>query len=220
MNRCATHWSLAVVLGSGFAVACGGGGTGEPVELSSAWPQKTGDFEEVNEKWTRHGRDNKGLGGKERARLEQTIDVYATFKSPEWRAAWIAHQREKHRLSAAAVRELTEKVRKEDAERYEVALLVATHDRRSNDLQKGTRSTWRVVLVDESGTEIVASQIKRDRRPAVEIAAEFPNMGDFHEPYVALFPRSVDLLRPEARRFQLKVTSYQGGVVLEWREPK
>jgi len=191
-----------------------------PIELSSAWPRKAGDFDDVNEKWTRHGRDNSGLGGEQRYRLEQTIDIYATFKSPEWRAAWIAHQAERHHLSQTAVRELTDKAKVEDAERYEVALLVATHDRRSNDLQKGTRSTWRVALVDESGTEIVASEIKRDRRPHVEIAAEFPHMGDFHEPYVARFPRSVDLLRPEAHRFLLKVTSEQGGVVLEWRERK
>ncbi len=191
-----------------------------PIELSSAWPRKAGDFDDVNEKWTRHGRDNSGLGGEQRYRLEQTIDIYATFKSPEWRAAWISHQAERHHLSGAAIRELTDKAKAEDAERYEVALLVATHDRRSNDLQKGTRSTWRVALVDESGTEIVASEIKRDRRPHVEIAAEFPHMGDFHEPYVARFPRSVDLLRPEARRFLLKVTSEQGGVVLEWHERK
>jgi predicted small lipoprotein YifL len=195
--------------------ACGGPG---PVELSSAWPSKTGDFEDVNEKWTRHGRDNSGLGGEERHRLEQTIDVYATFKSPEWRAAWIARQAERHHLSQAAVRELTDKAKAEDAENYEVALLVATHDRQSNDLQKGKRSSWRVALVDQGGTEIVASEIKRDRRARVELESQYPHMGDFHEPYVARFPRSVDLLRPEARRFLLKVTSEQGGVVLEWRE--
>ena len=211
---------LASVVGLAACALAACGGSAEPIELSGAWPQRTGDFEDVNEKWTRHGRDNSGLGGDQRHRLEQTIDVYATFKSPEWRAAWIAYQKDKHHLSAAAVHQLTETARQEDAERYEVALLVATHDRRSNDLQKGSRSSWRVALVDEGGTEIVASEIKRDRRPHVEIAAEFPNMGDFHEPYVAHFPRSVDLLRPEARRFLLKVTSEQGGVVLEWREPK
>ena len=203
-----------------LVILAGCGGSEEPVQLSSAWPQKTDDWDDVNEKWTRHGRDNSGLGGDQRHRLEQTIDVYATFKSPEWRAASISHRAEKHRLSGAAVRELTEKAKAEDADHYEVALLVATHDRRSNDLQKGPRSTWRVALVDQGGTEIVASEIKRDRRPRVEIAAEFPHMGDFHEPYVARFPRSVDLLRPDAHRFQLKVTSEQGGVVLEWREPK
>lgn len=217
MRGRAIHLGLAIVLGVGFAAACGGA-SDPPVQLSSAWPQKADDYDEVNEKWTRHGRDNSGLGGHERHRLEQTIDVYATFKSPEWRTAWIAHRAEKHHLSPAAVQELTARARAEDSDHYEVALLVATHDRRSNDLQKGARSTWRVALVDESGSEIVASEIKRDRRPHVEIAAEFPHMGDFHQPYVARFPRSVDLLRPEARRFLLKVTSEQGGVVLEWRE--
>ncbi|HEY8145915.1 MAG TPA: hypothetical protein VIG06_24710 [Kofleriaceae bacterium] len=203
-----------------LVVLAGCGGSEEPVQLSSAWPQKTDDWDDVNEKWTRHGRDNSGVGGDRRHKFEQTIDIYATFKSPEWRAASIAHRAEKHRMSGAAVRDLTQKAKAEDADHYEVALLVATYDRRSNDLQKGPRSTWRVALVDQGGTEIVASEIKRDRRPRFEIAAEFPHLGDFHEPYVARFPRSVDLLRPEAHRFQLKVTSEQGGVVLEWREPK
>jgi len=197
-----------------LAVACGGP---PPVELNSAWPNQADDYEDVTEKWTRHGRDNSGLGDR-RHGVEQTIDVYATFKSPEWRAAWIAMEAERHHLSQAAIRELTAKTKAEDAEGYEVVLLVATHDRRSNDLQKGPRSTWRVALVDQGGTEIVASAIKRDRRPRNEVEAEFPKLGDFHEPYVAHFPRSVDLLRPEARRFLLKVTSEQGGVVLEWRE--
>jgi hypothetical protein len=209
MRACA----IALVL-----LALGGCGASDPpVELTGTWPTKTDDFDDVTERWTRHGRDNSGLGGEQRHRLEQTIDVYATFKSPEWRVAYVAHQASRHNLSQAAVRELVDKEKKEDADRYEVALLVATHDRRSNDLQKGARSTWRVALVDEAGTEIIASEIKRDRRPRFEIAAEFPHMGDFHEPYVARFPRSVDLLRPGAHRFQLKVTSEQGAVVLEWR---
>lgn len=207
------RWAIALLL----ALLAGCGASEPPVTMSSAWPSKAGDFDDVSERWTRHGRDNAGLGGHERHRLEQTIDIYATFKSPEWRAAYIAHEADRHHLSGAAIRELTEKQQKEDAEHYEVALLVATHDRRSNDLQKGARSAWRVALVDDAGTEIVASEVKRDRRPRVEIAAQFPHMGDFHEPYVARFPRSVDLLRPGARRFQLKVTSEQGGVVLEWR---
>lgn len=197
--------------------AAGCGGSEPPVELSGAWPRQAGDFDEVTERWTRHGRDNSGLGGDQRHRLEQVIDVYATFKSPEWRAAYIAHQAERHRMAAPAVRELTARERAEDADHYEVMLLVATHERRANDLQKGARSAWRVALVDDAGREIVATDIKRDRRPRDAIMAEFPHMGDFHQPYVARFPRTVDLLRPGARRFQLKVTGEQGAVVLEWR---
>jgi hypothetical protein len=205
--------ALALVL----LCAAGCGASEPPVELTSAWPRQAGDFEEVTGRWTRHGRDNSGLGGDDRHRLEQVIDVYATFKSPEWRAAYIAHEAERHQMAAPAVRELTAKQKADDADHYEVMLLVATHERRANDLQKGTRSVWRVALVDDAGSEIVASEIKRDRRPRDAIHAEFPFMGDFHEPYVARFPRTVELLRPGARRFQLKVTGEQGAVVLEWR---
>ena len=192
-------WALA-------AAGCGG----------SSPPASADDYEDVTEKWTRHGRDHADTHGE--LVIEQTIDVFATFKSPEWRAAYIAYLTEREDLSPAAVAELTEKSKAEAAAGYEVELLVATYDRRANDLQKGARSTWRVALVDDAGVEIVASEVKRDRRPTSEIKAEFPELGGFHSPYVARFPRTVDLLRPEARKFKLKVTSTQGGVTMVWHE--
>ena len=151
---------------------------------------------------------------------EQTLDVIATFKSPEWRAAYVKHRAATGMLPAGEVAALTAREQAESADHYEVMLLIATYDRRLNELQKGPRSVWRVALVDAVGTEILASEIRRDRRPRTEIAADFPDLGDFHQPYVARFPRTVDLMRPDARRFSLKVTSSQAGVELVWSEPK
>ncbi|HUS67908.1 MAG TPA: hypothetical protein VMZ28_25405 [Kofleriaceae bacterium] len=199
-----------------LGAACAG--SSPPVKLSDEWPARASadDYDDIHEKWTRHGRDHADPDGK--LEIAETIDVYATFKSPEWRAAYIAHRAELHAMPRSEVAALTKQAQEEMAQHYEVQLLVSTWDRRANDLNKGKRSTWRVALMDDQGHEIVADDIKRDRRPASEIKADYPDLGGFHTAYVARFPRTVDLLRPDARKFSLKVTSSQGGVTMTWSE--
>lgn len=205
--------ALATLPGAGCA-------SHAPVELSNDWPSKAGDYREVTRTWTRHGRKRSGLGDDHDHLMEQTLDVRATFKSPEWRAASIAFRARRHKLPPIEIAALTERERADAAANYEVALLVSTYDRRANDLQKGIRSIWRVALVDDAGAEILPTEIKRDRRPRSQISADYPHLGDFHQAYVARFPRTVDLMRPGARRFSLKVTSALAGVELIWAEGK
>jgi hypothetical protein len=189
----------------------------QPISLSAEWPAEVGDYDDVNRKWTRRSRTIDGPDDRGRT-FEQTLEVVATFKSPEWRAAYVKNRARYHKLPPSEVAALTASEKADAAKNYEVMLLVSTYDRRLNELQKGKRSVWRVALVDAAGTEIVASEIRRDRRPRTEIAAEFPQLGDFHQPYVARFPRTVELLRPGVHRFSLKVTSAQSGVELIWAD--
>jgi hypothetical protein len=42
-------------------------------------------------------------------------------------------------------------------------------------------------------------------------------MSDFHIAYVATFPRAIELLRPDARQFSLKMGSSRGAVELGWK---
>lgn len=207
---------LSVVLCAWAAYGCSS--APPPVDLSPSWPASVGDYETVTKKWTRHGTDSTALGNPRTKVMEQTIEVYATFKSPEWLAAYAEEEKRRHRMSPASHAQLVERLMAESEEAYEVELLVATYDRRVNDLQKGERSTWRVALVDDAGNEVVSTDIKRDRRPRSELAADYPHIGDFHEAYVARFPKSIEVLREDARRFDLKVTSGQGAVILTWAE--
>ncbi len=174
----------------------------QPISLSAEWPAEVGDYDDVNRKWTRRSRTIDGPDDRGRT-FEQTLEVVATFKSPEWRAAYVKNRARYHKLPPSEVAALTASEKADAAKNYEVMLLVSTYDRRLNELQKGKRSVWRVALVDAAGTEI---------------AAEFPQLGDFHQPYVARFPRTVELLRPGVHRFSLKVTSAQSGVELIWAD--
>lgn len=207
--------SLVIALIVALFSACAG--APPPVRLSDQWPAEAGDYREVTRKWTRSSRTIEGPDQRGRT-FEQTLEVVATFKSPEWRAAYVKSRAGHHKLPPGEVAALTASEKADAAQNYEVMLLVSTYDRRLNELQKGKRSVWRVALVDGAGTEILASEIRRDRRPRSEIAAEFPDLDDFHQPYIARFPRTVDLLRPGVHRFSLKVTSAQTGVELVWSD--
>jgi hypothetical protein len=216
MSRARSLLPLCAAAAALLAASCAS--APPPVQLSDRWPADAGDYREVSRKWTRHASERSSPDDHGNV-IDLTLDVVATFKSPEWRAAYVKYRAEHNKLPPREVAALTAREKAEADKNYEVMLLVATYDPRINELQKGDRSIWRVALVDSAGAEIVASEIKRDRRPRSEIVADFPDLGDFHEPYVARFPRTVDLLRPDARRFSLKVTSSQAAVELVWAEP-
>ena len=197
----------AAILGFLLLGACAG--AGDPVTFGDQWPSQASDYRDTTEAWTRHGELSEGY--------QEALVVDATFKGAEWRAAYVDRVVELGRMSAAQRAELTAQHQKELAEHYEVELLVTTWDRKENDLHRGARSVWKVVLVDDAGVTIEPSSIERDRRPENVLRADYPALGDFSQAYVARFPRRVDLMRPGARRFALRIWGSRGAVEMAWR---
>jgi hypothetical protein len=196
---------LGVVIGLGLA-GCGGAA---PVGFSEAWPSKSGVYQDVTAAWTRHAELNAGY--------QEALVVDATFKSAEWRAAWIDRTARLGGFDSTQRAALTQQAQKDLAEHYEVQLLVTTWDRRENDLHRGARSVWKVVLIDDAGVAIEASTIERDRRPENVLRAEYPALGDFSQAYIAKFPRRVDLMRAGARAFKVRIWGARGAVEMVWR---
>ena len=211
---------LPAALGLMAAVSLGGvsgcAHTPPAIHLTSEWPAQPGDYQEVTRAWTRSGSLRSGPASHNDYLIEQTLEVTATLESPEWRAAYVDFMAHQNHLPPDAIQALADEQKKDAADHYEVELMVATYHRRANDLQKGDRSIWRVALADDAGHQIIAGEIQRDRRPRSEIAAQFPSLTDFEEPYVARFPHTIDLLHPGARRISLRMSSAQGGVELVW----
>jgi hypothetical protein len=208
-TRIRTAAALAAFLA--LAAGCGGGpaATG-PVSLAGTWPEHTDDYRQVTERWTRRA--------VLRTATEQVLDVFATFKSPEWHAAHAAHLAETERLAPRARAERMARAREAAIqEPYELALLVTTHDRRENDLDKGARASWRLTLIDGQGNALEPVSVQRDRRPRGVIAAELPYLGDFAVPYVVRFPRDLALLGPDAQQIVLRMSSPRGAVELVWQ---
>ena len=183
--------------------------TPTPVVLSETWPQSPGKYRQVHSEWTR------------RAVLRQVdqeiLEVYATFKSPAWRAAYIAHAGKTRKLPEAEQKALREDHGNVASEFHEIHLLVTTWDRSENDLQKGTESVWRLALRDDQGGEVEPESITRDKRPHFIIQAEYPDMGDFATAYIVRFPRTIDVLRQGAKQFSLVMASSRGAVEMVWQ---
>jgi hypothetical protein len=199
----------ALVFGSVFVVAACGSAPPH-VRLTDAWPDKTGDYLEVTNDWTRVTTL--------RGQYQEVLQLAATFKAPDWRAAHAARDAEHRGLTGEARDQRLAQAKAEMAGPWEVELMVTTWDRRENDLDRGKKSVWRVVLVDEQGKEIEPLEIIKDKRPAFTVRAEFPAFGDFATAYVARFARTTPVLGAGVHAVRLRMSSERGGVELSWEQ--
>lgn len=192
------------------AAAPAGCASAEPaVRLVEDWPAAAPrDYDAVTARWTRQVRM--------RGTYQEALELAATFKSPEWRAARAEQDADARGLQGEARRQRLEQARAEAAGPYELELMVVTWDRRESDLDRGAKSVWRVRMLDEQGFEIEPLEIVKDKRPPYIIREEFPAFGDFATAYVARFPRTKPLLGPDVRQLHLRLSSTRGGVSLIW----
>ena len=187
-------------------IACG---SAPPhVDLSGRWPAMAEDYDSVTEEWTRKA--------SLRDQYQEILELAAVFKAPEWRAAHASRDAFFRKLTGEARDQRMAQAQADMAGPYEVELLVTTWDRRENDLDRGKKSVWRVVLVDQAGNEIEPIEIVKDKRPDFTVRADYPAFGDFATAYIARFPRDAQLLGPDVRSVRLRMSSVRGGVELEW----
>jgi hypothetical protein len=192
-----------------LGAACGA--ASRPVRLTEDWPAAVRDYRDVVSDWTRKA--------KLRVDYQEACELAATLKSAEWRAAHAIHDAELRGLTGEARAQVIAEARAEVAGPYELELMVTTWDRRENDLDRGKKSVWRVVLIDETGHEIEPLEIVKDRRPAFVVRAEFPALGDFAIPYIARFPRTAAIFGPSVKQVRLRMSSPRGGLEVVWQAP-
>lgn len=194
--------SLAVLA---FVLGCGGA---TQVRLDEGWPVQAPDYEDTTSAWTRHTTM--------RGEFQEAASLDAVFKSPDWRAAHAARDAEHRGLTGPARDAVLAQAQADMAGPYEVELIFTTWDRKENDLDRGKRSVWRVVLVDEQGQEIAPIEIVKDKRPVYVLRAEFPSFGDFATAYVARFPRTTPVLGASVRALRLRMSNERGGLEVAW----
>lgn len=185
--------------------------TPPPVRLTEDWPAAIRDYDDVVRDWTRKAELH--------ANYQEVCELIATLKSAEWRAAHAQHDAEIRGLTGDAREQRLAQSRADIAGPHELEMLVTTWDRRENDLDRGKKSVWRVVLIDESGQEIEPLEIIKDRRPAFVVRAEFPMLGEFAVPYIARFPHAAPIFGPKAKQVRLRMTSARGGLEVRWKAP-
>lgn len=200
----------ALLVAAGLALgACASGYP--PVRLTEEWPAKVGDYDDVVAQWTRKA--------ELRGEYQQVCELVATLKSPDWRAARAVHEAEIRGLTGEARDQRITEARAEVSGPFELQVMLTTWDRRENDIDRGKKSVWRVVLIDEKGHEIEPLEIVKDRRPTFVVRAEFPGLGEFATPYIVRFPRSAGVFGPASRQVRLRMSSTRGGLEVSWAAP-
>jgi hypothetical protein len=187
------------------AAACG---TSLRVKLDNSWPAQPDLYNNVVDKWTRTGVLRSGY--------QEVLELAATLRSPDWRLSYADRDAQFRGLSGEA-RDQRFVQAKADAEGpWEIVLLVTTWDRRENDLDRGQKSIWKVRLLDEQGNEIAPLEIVKDKRPALVVRSEYPELGDFAQADIARFPHEAKVLGPDVKQVRLRMSSPRGGLTLTW----
>jgi hypothetical protein len=192
-----------------LCAACGA--TYRPVRLTDEWPATMRDYDDVVPDWTRRA--------ELRGDYQEVCELVATLQSAEWRAAHAVREADTRGLSGDARAQYIDQARAEAAGPVEFEVMVTTWDRRENDLDRGKKSVWRIVLIDENGREIEPIEIVKDRRPAFVVRAEFPALGEFATPYIARFPHTAEILGPSVKQVRLRMSSPRGGLEVSWKAP-
>ena len=199
----------AALVAASLATACAV--TNPTVRLTEEWPATIRDYDDVVATWTRKAQL--------RGEYQEVCELVATLKSPEWRAAHASHDAEIRGLVGEARDQRIAESRAEISGPFELEVMVTTWDRRENDLDRGKKSVWRVVLIDEKGHEVEPLEIVKDRRPMFVVRAEYPALGEFATPYIARFPRSAGVFGPSSRQVRLRMSSTRGGLEVNWTAP-
>jgi hypothetical protein len=201
---------MRIALGFAAAATLAACGGTNAVNLSGSWPDEPRSYDQVTRDWTR---EDKLVSD-----FDAVIEVHATFKSPEWRTAYVARVAKLQSLQEEERAALLEAQKQAAAKHHEFELLVSTYNPKENDLQKGARSQWRIVLADDQGNEVTPANVKRDRRPRAVIESLFPTVPDFAEAYEVKFPRDAEVLRPDAKKFTLTLSGVRGAVKMVWAD--
>ena len=209
MIRALLHRSVALAAVAWLAACATPRAT---VRLTEDWPATIRSYGDVVEDWTRKSQLH--------VEFQEVCELVATLRSAEWRAAHAQHDADLRGLTGEARERQLAQSRADVAGPYELEVMLTTWDRRENDLDRGDKAVWHVVLVDDSGAEIAPLSVVRDRRPNDVISAEFPNFGDFATAYIVKFPKTVDVFRAEARVVKLRVWGTRGAVEVAWDRPQ
>jgi hypothetical protein len=171
------------------------------------------DYPEVYQRWTRHGLA--------RLDVDAALEAWATFKSWDYREAYIEHYAAIYSLSDTEKSTLRASQLEMFRGRYEFHITAQSSNYKWNDLEK-RNSPWRITLVDGLGHELVPESVKLEKLPDPYEVEFFPAKGPFTRSYAVRFARTtpdgkpVDFAGASTGSVILRIASPVGRVELTW----
>lgn len=170
------------------------------------------DYDDVYERWTRHD-----FAMHE---IEKALEVWVTFKSWDFRAAYVERYASIYSLSDADRTKLLNGQRNSLHEAYEFHLTAQSANYKWNDLEKSS-SPWRVTLLDALGHELApeTGKISVEKLPDAYEREFFPAKNPFSKTYSVRFvpPANTDFEGIKTGSIILRLASPLGRIELTWR---
>jgi hypothetical protein len=211
VTRLGGIWLLTWALG----LAAGGCATSsrpQRVDFSEATKHyRSDDYLAVHDTWTRHTKLVQDVG--------TVMEIWATFKSWDFRQAYVAKYAKAYDLPEAE-REALAKSQQDTARGvYEIQLVAQSTNDKWNDLDR-RNSPWRTTLLDGTGAELSPSSIKAEKFPEIYESEFFPNHTPFSRTYTVRFTRpeggSDSFVGADSGRLILRIISPIGKVEVVW----
>lgn len=173
-----------------------------------------GDYFKSLERWSRGERIYQGL--------ESRLYVNATYKTADFRRAYIARYAASYELGPDHVKALSER-EAEQAEAYNEFFFTAyTPDEALNDFER-RESVWQLYIEDSAGNRARPISITAIDGSEPVIREFFPYFDLWSKAYTVRFPKYADNggeINPEKAPVKLIITGVMGKGELEWRSGK
>ena len=170
------------------------------------------DYNDIYERWTRHDFVMHDV--------EKAMEVWATFKSWDFREAYVERYASVYSLSEADRSKLRAGQLSALHDAYEFNLTAQSANYKWNDLEKAN-SPWRVTLIDALGHELPleTAVIKVQKLPDAYEREFFPAKTPFTKTYSLRFvpPANTDFAGIKSGSIVLRIASPIGRIELSWR---
>ena len=169
------------------------------------------DYPDVYERWTRHDFALKDT--------EKALEVWATFKSWDFREAYIERYAASYSLPDAERATLRKGQRDAFQHAIEFHVSAQSANYKWNDLEKSS-SPWRITLLDALGHELQPEPpIRVEKLPDAYEREFFPAKTPFSKTYSVRFvpPPNSDFVGLSSGSIVLRIASPIGRIELTWR---
>lgn len=205
----------SAVLAAVLTAACGP----LPVSLSDA-PQSFGskDYERIFEHWTRE----KQVFNLDT--MENPLTVSATFRSWQFRQAFVERYADDYRLDAASKAELLAGQRSEWEAWNEFLVASTATNQKWADFSRED-SAWVMALTNDLGQEVALASLEKVSKPSPMLRTYYPFISVYRKTFILRFPRllpdgSTPVLSGGIGSFSLVFSGALGRAELEWKVEK
>ena len=170
------------------------------------------DYRGVYERWTRHDFATEQF-------VDKSLDVWATFKSWDFREAYIEKYAAIYSLSDAKRIELRQAQHEANSQAFEFHVTAQSANWDWNDLEKAS-SPWRVTLLDALGHELPSERVRIEKLPDAYEREFFPAKTPFTKTYSVRFIMpgpGADFAGTRSGSLTLRFASPIGRIDLVWK---